>query len=156
LLPKMAPMVVPQLPEQDLLFKFPGKTIGVNFQCCDAVTGKENYAFVLPPQKDRHRGKLTVVLDIDETLVHTEVVDYLMPETANAFTLKVERSFLRVQKRPFLDEFLKEASRNYELIAYTAGSENYASPLLDKLDPTGTIFTHRLFRSHCPRSSTRG
>jgi len=43
-------------------------------------------------------------------------------------------------KRPGLDLFLKTATKEYELMAYTAGIESYASPLLDYLDPKETFF----------------
>jgi len=100
-----------------------------------------------------------VVLDIDETLVHTELVSYdgdakslpLVEETADGdvFVLTIQGLKLRVRKRPFLDSFLREASKKFELIAFTAGAEDYAGPLLDQLDPDRTIFRHRLYRQHC-------
>jgi len=120
---------------------------------------------VLPPQLEEDQGKLTVVLDIDETLVHTE----FLPQYVNLSSEKIEqfnancpphffcinlngRGAALVRKRPFLTEFLLEGSQRYELIAFTAGHEDYAGPLLDKLDPDGTIFRHRLFRQHCAQN----
>jgi TFIIF-interacting CTD phosphatase-like protein len=44
-----------------------------------------------------------------------------------------------------LHRFLEAASKDFELMAYTAGSERYARPILDHLDPEGTIFRHRLY-----------
>jgi Dullard-like phosphatase family protein len=107
--------------------------------------------FRLPPQKPEHNGRLTVVLDIDETLVHTEMAGLFEPlvPDANTFFLNLGGLRLRVRKRPSLDDFLREASRQHELIAFTAGSEEYATAVLDFLDPKGSIFTHRLFRQHC-------
>ena len=105
----------------------------------------------LPPQRFEDQGKLTVVLDIDETLVHTETTTALSSQdpVEDVFFLEVQGTKLKVRKRPFLDQFLLEAADKFELIAYTAGSEEYATPLLLELDPKGTIFRHRLFRQHC-------
>jgi len=111
----------------------------------------------LPPQLPEDYGKLTVVLDVDETLIHTELINDseidadLSDEVKNgdAFVISVQGLKLRVRKRPFLDSFLREASKKFELIAFTAGAEEYARPLLDQLDPHQTIFRHRLFRQHC-------
>jgi len=107
----------------------------------------------LPPQSPADAGKLTVVLDLDETLIHTELVGLFQPvveDVNETFFLDLPGGLkLRVTKRPFLDEFLREASKWFELIVFTAGAEDYATPLLDHLDPDGTIFRHRLFRQHC-------
>lgn len=53
-----------------------------------------------------------------------------------------------VLKRPGVDRFLKELSKYYELMIYTASLEKYADPLLDWLDPERLI-AYRLFREHC-------
>ena len=34
---------------------------------------EENYEGILPPPKPEHEGKLCVVLDMDETLIHSKV-----------------------------------------------------------------------------------
>lgn len=106
----------------------------------------------LPPPLVQDKGKLTVVLDVDETLVHSEIITEDKPleaENIDSFFLYIQGVTLRVNKRPFLDEFLQQASAQFELIAFTAGSPEYANPLLDRLDPHRTIFRHRLFRQHC-------
>jgi len=120
-----------------------------------------SYTFFLPPQSIQDEGKLTVVLDIDETLVHTEFLPdtiNLTPEkvalfnancSAHFFCLYVKGQVAIVRKRPFLSLFLTETSKKFELVTFTAGSDDYANALLDHLDPTGQIFRHRLFRQHC-------
>jgi len=112
-----------------------------------------NSVFELPCQRPEDDGKLTVVLDIDETLIHTELVGLfdcvVESEWRDTFFLELHGLKLRVRKRPFLMEFLKDAADRYELIAFTAGAEDYATAILDHIDPSGTIFRHRLFRQHC-------
>jgi Dullard-like phosphatase family protein len=108
--------------------------------------------WLLPPQDRRDRGKLTVVLDIDETLIHTtrkhEKVDSL-----DAFAIKVFDEVFTVLKRPSLDLFLARAAEKYELISFTAGVEEYSKAVLLEIDPKGQYFKHCLFRQHCAQVS---
>ena len=107
------------------------------------------------------RGKLTVVLDVDETLIHSRLSSqqegYRQAEERKAgaqaldeFTVRMtDGEVVHVNKRPGLDAFLRDASQQYELIAYTAGLEDYARPVLDALDPHNKYFRHRLYRDSC-------
>jgi len=54
--------------------------------------------------------------------------------------------FCRV--RPHLEEFLRVASKMYEIVVFTASQEHYANKVLDIIDPMGYI-QHRLFQQHC-------
>lgn len=117
-------------------------------------TASTGYQYELPSQLPQDQGKLTVVLDIDETLIHTELIsagDVNQPQNnqVDTFMLQMYGLQMKVSKRPFLDQFLQECSKKFELIAFTAGAEDYATALLDRLDPKKTIFRHRLFRQHC-------
>jgi len=112
-------------------------------------------------QLPQDRGKLTVVLDVDETLIHSRLSagqqDFRQAEerkesaaAVEEFTIQLDDGeIVHVNKRPGLDKFLQYASEHYELFAYTAGLEEYARPLLDWLDPKGTIFRGRLYRDSC-------
>ena len=101
------------------------------------ATEKNLYA-VLPPQHARFQGKLTLVLDIDETLVHSCIPEdadvYRQEETRkktlnsaykDSFELYLDncdhRQRFTVHKRPGLEEFLRSMAEKYEVIAYTAG-----------------------------------
>jgi len=104
--------------------------------------------FKLPPQSKKDSGKLTVVLDIDETLVHTSRGTRI-PDALESFEIYVFEQKFTVFKRPGLDEFLAKAASQYELIAFTAGLEEYSRAVLRAIDPSGTYFRHCLFRQHC-------
>lgn len=41
-------------------------------------------------------------------------------------------------------------SENYELVVFTAGTQEYADPVLDEIDKKGLI-QHRLYRHHCSK-----
>jgi len=93
-------------------------------------------------------GKKCLVLDLDETLVHSsfrpvEGADFVIP-------VKIEDvvHFVYVAKRPGVDEFLLEMAKHYEIVIYTASLNKYADPLLDLLDPHKVI-RYRLFRESC-------
>ena len=50
--------------------------------------------------------------------------------------------------RPHLHEFLRAVNLDYEVAVFTAGFDWYANPIIDKIDPSGTLIQHRFFRQH--------
>merc|ERR1712164_206731 len=53
-----------------------------------------------------------------------------------------------VYKRPGVDRFLKECAAEFETHVFTAGTQQYAEPLLATLDPDGYIHG-KFYRQHC-------
>ncbi len=53
-----------------------------------------------------------------------------------------------MRKRPYVDEFLHWAGRNFEVVIFTASLPEYADPVIDRLDKRGVIQA-RLYRHHC-------
>eukprot|EP00588_Corethron_pennatum_P035460 CAMPEP_0194349924 /NCGR_PEP_ID=MMETSP0171-20130528/107356_1 /TAXON_ID=218684 /ORGANISM="Corethron pennatum, Strain L29A3" /LENGTH=548 /DNA_ID=CAMNT_0039117427 /DNA_START=504 /DNA_END=2147 /DNA_ORIENTATION=- len=93
-------------------------------------------------------GKKCLVLDLDETLVHSSFravsgADFVIPVQIEDVV-----HFVYVAKRPGVDEFLLDMARHYEIVIYTASLNKYADPLLDLLDPHRVI-RYRLFRESC-------
>jgi len=93
-------------------------------------------------------GKKCLVLDLDETLVHSsfravEGADFVIPVKIEDVT-----HFVYVAKRPGVDDFLLEMSKHYEIVIYTASLNKYADPLLDLLD-IHKVIRYRLFRESC-------
>nr|GEW68313.1 Dullard phosphatase domain, eukaryotic [Tanacetum cinerariifolium] len=102
---------------------------------------------LLPPNSLNQK---TVVLDLDETLIHSTIFrDTSIPITPPInydFLVKFGGEVAYVKKRPYVDEFLHFLNQNnFELVIFTAGTKEYASPVLDRLDPNGFI-SHRLYR----------
>ncbi|KAL3943431.1 MAG: hypothetical protein SGBAC_002513 [Bacillariaceae sp.] len=93
-------------------------------------------------------GKNCLVLDLDETLVHSS----FRPVANSDFVIPVEienvTHLVYVAKRPGVDEFLLEMAKHYEIVIYTASLNKYADPLLDLLD-THKVIRTRLFRESC-------
>lgn len=95
--------------------------------------------------------KPTLVLDLDETLVHSNVepvenVDY---QFGVNFSGAVYQVFVR--KRPFVDEFLRRAAEWYDIVLFTASQAVYADKVLEHLtkDVGKDVFSHRLYRNDC-------
>lgn len=103
---------------------------------------------LLPPQRPEVRGKRTLVLDLDETLIHS----VFQPYAGADFTLQVQLDQgtldVYVIKRPGVDEFLAAMAAHYEIVVFTASVKEYADPLLDILD-VNRVVSHRLFRDSC-------
>ena len=102
----------------------------------------------LPPQTPMNYGKKTLVLDLDETLVHSSFQgiadpDFVLPVEVNGVVYSVF-----VLKRPGVSEFIEQTALNFELVVFTASLSAYANAVIDQLDPDHHI-THRLFREHC-------
>ena len=51
--------------------------------------------------------------------------------------------------RPFLDMALDFLAKYYEIVVFTAGTQDYADAALDFIDPDRQIIKHRLYRQHC-------
>ncbi|OJT10270.1 hypothetical protein TRAPUB_13224 [Trametes pubescens] len=103
---------------------------------------------LLPPLSPKHAGRKCLVLDLDETLVHSSFkaisqADYVVP-------VEIEYHWHNVYviKRPGVDNFLKKMGEIYEVVVFTASLSKYADPVLDKLD-IHRVVSHRLFRESC-------
>ena len=93
-------------------------------------------------------SSMVVVLDLDECLVHSRAAMAGEGVSEHSFVFETDDhqpQLVHVTLRPYLQEFLREVTSRYETCVFTAGQERYASPLLDILDPTGTMFSHRFF-----------
>ncbi|EFJ23145.1 hypothetical protein SELMODRAFT_103542 [Selaginella moellendorffii] len=107
-----------------------------------------------PDQRPEHEGKPTLVLDMNHTLVSSVT----SPDQRYDFVSKVRGSdgTLLTLKRPFVDDFLRQVARVYEIVVFTSCDRRIADPILDELDPEGRLFAHRLYTEHCSWSSEVG
>ena len=107
---------------------------------------KKNPEIYLPPNKT---GKRTLVLDLDETLVHSQFGPFDVPSDV-VIKIEIENEIhdIHVLVRPGVKEFLEKLSKRFEIIIFTASISKYAGPLLDILDKN-KYCSYRLFREHC-------
>jgi len=106
----------------------------------------------LPLQAGLCVGRKTLVLDLDETLVHSSFRTVNDAAIIIEVQIEGENHKVYVRKRPGVDEFLQRMAKLYEIVIYTASMAKYASPLLDQLDPFG-VCHFRLYREACTRLS---
>ncbi|OAF71136.1 hypothetical protein A3Q56_01093 [Intoshia linei] len=103
---------------------------------------------ILPP-KTRSAHRFTLVMDLDETMVHCDYVQKQSMDYELIINYKSTNFHIFASFRPYLFEFLEKVSKMFELICFTASERIYADPVLDKIDPHKKIFRHRLYRKHC-------
>jgi len=112
--------------------------------------------YLLP---EKTSNKKTLVLDLDETLVHSVGGIVANPGTPSQsdFTIKVPQinssHDIHVMVRPHVEEFLERMSKRFELVIFTASISKYANPLLNIVDKMGYV-PFRLFREHCTLINT--
>ena len=117
----------------------------------------------VPPQK-------TLVLDLDETLIHSlakggrmtsghmvevklssPMITALTPGGGPPATLIGPQHpiLYYVHKRPHCDDFLRKVCRWYKLVVFTASVQEYADPVIDWLEQERKFFQARYYRQHC-------
>ncbi|WOL18656.1 carboxy-terminal domain RNA polymerase II polypeptide A small phosphatase 1 [Canna indica] len=108
--------------------------------------------------------KLTVVLDLDETLVSARLApslpatlrDQAIEAGVKCFDMEFlvmdeeveenqKKVHLTILERPGLQEFLYQISEFAYIVLYTAAHEDYARPVVDRIDADNR-FIHRLYR----------
>lgn len=131
----------------------------------DASTPDPRGQWLLPPIRPEFKGRKCLVLDLDETLVHSsfkvrirvclskyKAADSWQILHQADFTIPVEIEGqyhnVYVIKRPGVDAFLKRVGELYEVVVFTASVSKYGDPLLDQLDIHNVVH-HRLFRESC-------
>lgn len=101
------------------------------------------------PAREEDAPPISLVLDLDETLVHCTVepvddADLTFPVEFHGMTYQVY-----VRLRPHLNEFLEAICDKFEVIVFTASQQVYADALLNLIDPENKYIKHRMFRESC-------
>jgi Dullard-like phosphatase family protein len=107
--------------------------------------------YLLPPLKPEQldEPKKCLVLDLDETLVHSSFKPIPNPDFIVPVEIEGQVHNVYVLKRPHVDGFLKQVAQWYEVVLFTASLSKYADPVTDHLDPDHSLIQYRLFRQHC-------
>lgn len=112
------------------------------------VKDEAEQKFLLPPIEPRFKGRKCLVLDLDETLVHSSFK--ILHQADFTIPVEIEGNYHNVYviKRPGVDQFMKRVGELYEVVVFTASVSKYGDPLLDQLD-IHKVVHHRLFRESC-------
>ncbi|XP_008784414.2 CTD small phosphatase-like protein 2-A isoform X1 [Phoenix dactylifera] len=101
------------------------------------------------PKEIGRKKSVTLVLDLDETLVHSTLehcddADFTFPVFFN-----MKQHSVYVRKRPYLETFLEKVSQMFEIVIFTASQSIYAEQLLNILDPDRKLISRRIYRESC-------
>jgi len=107
-----------------------------------------NSDHLLPPLMPEDKNKKTLVLDLDETLLHSSFKPIVNADFVIPVEIEDQVHQVYVLKRPGVDNFLEQTGKIFELVVFTASLSKYADPVLDLLD-IHKVIRSRLFREHC-------
>ena len=122
--------------------------------------------FPLSRNPEKRRRKKTLLLDLDETLIHSfsRGTPRSLGSSGNFHMIELKvndvATLYYVYKRPFCDFFLKEVSNWFDLQIFTASVREYADPIIDWLESdivdhnthvagNSQVFTKRYYRNDC-------
>ena len=107
--------------------------------------------YLLPEKSIEKISQKTLVLDLDETLLHCQFMPF--NSTKNQISLecildKINRT-IYVKLRPGVKEFIKKMVKLYEIVIFTASTEEYANQLINLIFEEKKNLIHKLYREHC-------
>jgi len=130
-------------PKPEKASKTPQRDLSVP---CEKPAMNEVTQGYLLPKLDRDRNKKTLVLDLDETIIHSWFKQ--VPNPDMRIEIKNNVSTIFVMIRPGAQEFLEEMQKYFEICFFTASVSSYALPLISKLEQNGYNY-QILCRQHC-------
>ena len=84
----------------------------------------------MPPLTSDKMNKKTLILDLDETLVHSSFNPPENPDLTLPVEIDGSINHVYVLVRPGTLEFLEVLSEYYEIVIFTASMQKYAEPLM--------------------------
>ncbi|KAH0617870.1 hypothetical protein JD844_016551 [Phrynosoma platyrhinos] len=100
----------------------------------------------------RRNRKLVLMVDLDQTLIHTTEHHCQQMSNRGIFHYQLGRGepMLHTRLRPHCKEFLEKIAKLYELHVFTFGSRIYAHTIAAFLDSEKKLFSHRILsRDEC-------
>ena len=105
-------------------------------------------ACVVSQAPNINKQKVTLILDLDETLIHSSFIkpdffDFIVPVSHEDQTVEVY-----VQKRPGFNNFIRSIAYEFDVFIFTASMPEYAVPVIQTIIP-GFPLSRILTRNHC-------
>lgn len=119
-----------------------------------------NSGTLLPPKGEADRNKNTLVVDVDETLVHSSfspmtTPDFVFPFKPDNKDMNQKKSskeetndpqlLISVRVRPYAEQFISELSKYYEIVIFSNFGKNYTDEILSHIDPDHKV-KHKLYQ----------
>eukprot|EP00742_Colponemidia_sp_Colp-10_P003203 GILJ01003412.1.p1 GENE.GILJ01003412.1~~GILJ01003412.1.p1 ORF type:complete len:442 (-),score=64.39 GILJ01003412.1:281-1606(-) len=101
------------------------------------------------PKRSSRSPPISLVLDLDETLVHCSLEPLATADLTFNVLFNNTDFQVHVCKRPHLEHFLSTVAEWFEVIVFTASQKAYAEKLLNILDPDHKWIKHRVYRESC-------
>ena len=101
------------------------------------------------------KNKKLLILDLDETLIHSDLDFLLREKNVNYdkilyFDSDEEKTIpLPLIIRPGMYQFLDYASENFDLCIFTASEPDYADTIINYIERNKNYFKMRLYRDNC-------
>lgn len=114
----------------------------------DTLAGEKNKFDVV----FRKSKRLILALDLDETLIHCCNFDKNATSCHTVITYKNSNNNTvnaRINIRPYVAQFLSGASKYYDIVVFTASEKEYATAIVNYLDPTRRYIKEIFHRDHC-------
>jgi CTD small phosphatase-like protein 2 len=100
--------------------------------------------------------KLTIVFDLDETLIKSVSDPLKLPDENYDIFIRVEDGAIKrdlyVSFRPYMTQMLKKLKKHCELIVFTAAQKQYAESIIQSMSTMAggePLFDHILTREFC-------
>lgn len=90
---------------------------------------------LLPEKSIKNRNKKTLLLDLDETILHSSEYKVTSPD----MIISIDNREVYIKLRPFLKEFLTQVSVLYEIIVYTSSYDDYALEVCSRLTTSQSL-----------------
>lgn len=135
--------------------------------CAKYIIPPPQRLYPLSRNPNKVRKKKTLILDLDETLIHSlsrglprglRTASPLSPPRTIEIRINDLLCLYYVYKRPYCDYFLQQASQWFDLQIFTASVQEYADPIVDWLEndlidhrsaAAPRLFSRRHYRHHC-------
>lgn len=96
--------------------------------------------------------KKILVFDLDQTLISSNIAENHQNQKTQKVKIILKNKLpkiLNIKLRPYAKKILKELSKFFEIIIFTASEKFYADPIIDLLDPQNNIIKKRFYRQNC-------